>query len=71
MKQKHFTKIIWALTLTIVQIQTIAAEVPTFDDDVQDNPPASINDWIIPVFFIAIGLAYYLCLKTTRNSIKN
>lgn len=69
---KHYTKFTWALILTIGQIQTIAAEAPIFDDDVQvNNPPASINEWVIPVFFIAIGFAFYLYHKVARNSIKN
>lgn len=69
---KHLSKYTFALILTIAQIQTIAAQAYNFDDDVEDNnPPASIDEWVIPVFFIAIGFAFYLYHKVARNSIKN
>jgi hypothetical protein len=62
-------KITWSLLFIF---QTLVIQAQSFDDDVVDNnPPASINEWSIPASFIAIGFAFYLCQIVTRKTIKN
>jgi hypothetical protein len=65
---KQFKEIILALVFTIAQTQTISAQ--GFNDDVPDAPPASIDQWIIPILFLAIGLAYFFCIKVQEKNIK-
>ena len=53
-KMKLMTKIVWAVVITLTQIQTLTAQTPGFDDDVQDVP---VNQWIIPMMVLGILFA--------------
>ena len=60
---KNRTKIQYAIVIALLQIQSIFAQAPVFDDDVQDVPAAPINDWIIPAIVVMIVMVYFYFLK--------
>ena len=61
---KTTKKIQLAVLVTLSQVQFIAAQTPTFDDDVQDVP---VNDYLPALFIIAIATAYWV-LKTKAKA---
>jgi hypothetical protein len=57
---KTTKKIQLAVLLTLSQVQFIAAQTPTFDDDVQDIP---VDNWVIPMAILGIALMYFFIKK--------
>ena len=55
---KQITKIVMVVVLTIAHIQTIVAQ--TFEDDVPDAPPASIDQWWITLIVVIAAFVYIL-----------
>lgn len=55
---KQSTKIKWVVVLTIAQFQSLSAQ--TFEDDVPDAPPASINQWWITLIVVIVAFVYIL-----------
>ena len=47
---------------------TWANEEDPFADDTQDVPAAPIDDFIIPVLMVALGIAFYLLQKQIKNN---
>lgn len=45
---------------------TWANETDPFADDTQDVPAAPIDDFIIPLLIIAVGIAFYLLQKQVK-----
>jgi hypothetical protein len=60
---KQITKITIAVVFTMAQIQSLSAQTPGFDDDVQDVP---VNQGIIPMLIIGIFLIYFLKSKPSQ-----
>lgn len=54
---KNSTKIRYSIAIVLLQIQTIFAQTPGFDDDVQDVP---VNDYIPVLFILGIATAYWI-----------
>lgn len=64
-KMKNRTEIKYAIVIALLQIQSIFAQAPVFDDDVQDVP---INDWVLPMMLLGVGIVFfYLKKKATSN----
>jgi hypothetical protein len=55
---KQSTKIKWVVVLTIAQFQSLSAQ--TFEDDVPDSPPASIDQWWITLIVVIAAFVYIL-----------
>jgi hypothetical protein len=67
-KMKNRTEIKYAIVIALLQIQSIFAQAPVFDDDVQDVP---INDWILPMMLLGVGFVFfYLQKKKQQPAIK-
>lgn len=54
---KTTTKIKYSIVLLVFQAQTLVAQTPGFNDDVQD---VSVNDYIPALLVIAIATAYWM-----------
>ena len=65
-KMKNRTEIKYAIVIALLQIQSIFAQAPVFDDDVQDVP---INDWILPMMLLGVGIVFFY-LKKRQPAIK-
>jgi len=65
-KMKNRTEIKYAIIIALLQIQSIFAQAPVFDDDVQDVP---INDWILPMMLLGVGIVFFY-LKKRQPAIK-
>ena len=65
-KMKNRTEIKYAIVIALLQIQSIFAQAPVFDDDVQDVP---INDWILPMMLLGVGVVFFY-LKKRQPAIK-
>lgn len=63
---KNRTEIKYAIVIALLQIQSISAQAPVFDDDVQDVP---INDWILPMMLLGVGIVFFY-LKKRQPAIK-
>lgn len=63
---KNRTKIKYAIVIALLQIQSISAQAPVFDDDVQDVP---INDWVLPMMLLGVGVVFFY-LKKRQPAIK-
>ena len=59
-KMKNRTEIKYAIVIALLQIQSIFAQAPVFDDDVQDVP---INDWILPMILLGVGIVFFYIKK--------
>ena len=59
-KMKNRTEIKYAIIIALLQIQSIFAQAPVFDDDVQDVP---INDWILPMMLLGVGIVFFYLKK--------
>jgi hypothetical protein len=57
---KNRTEIKYAIVIALLQIQSIFAQAPVFDDDVQDVP---INDWILPMMLLGVGFVFFYLQK--------
>ncbi len=66
MKSKFIKTII---TISFVLYATVAIAQEGFEEDVPDiTPAAPIDDWVIPVFLIAIVMMYFY-LKKQKNAV--
>jgi hypothetical protein len=66
---KQLTKIVLVVVFTISHIQTLNAQ--NFDDNVQDVPVSSIDQWILPLIAIIIAFVYMILkAKTTMKGFK-
>jgi hypothetical protein len=65
-KMRNRTEIKYAIVIALLQIQSIFAQAPVFDDDVQDVP---INDWILPMMLLGVGIVFFY-LKKRQPAIK-
>ena len=65
-KMKNRTEIKYAIVIALLQIQSVFAQAPVFDDDVQDVP---INDWILPMMLLGVGIVFFY-LKKRQPAIK-
>lgn len=52
----------------MAQIQSLSAQTPGFDDDVQDVP---VNQGIIAMAIIGIAFAFLLIRKNKRQTLNN
>ena len=55
---KQFTKIVLGVVITIANIQTLRAQ--TFGDNVQDVPPATIDQLTLPLIVIIIAFVFMI-----------
>lgn len=65
---KQITKITIAVVFTMAQIQSLSAQTPGFDDDVQDVP---VNQGIIAMAIIGIAFVFLLIRKNKRQTLNN
>jgi hypothetical protein len=63
-KMKNRTEIKYAIVIALLQIQSIFAQAPVFDDDVQDVP---INDWILPMMLLGVGFVFFYLQKKKQQ----
>jgi hypothetical protein len=61
---KNRTEIKYAIVIALLQIQSIFAQAPVFDDDVQDVP---INDWILPMMLLGVGFVFFYLQKKKQQ----
>ena len=69
-----FKTLFYLFIVFIAPINMIIAQVPGFDDNVDDiGPSAPIDDYILPVlfvvFFISIGLMLFNSLSNTSKKL--
>ena len=57
---KNSTKIRYSIAIVLLQAQTLFAQTPGFDDDVQDVP---VDNWIIPMTILGVALMYFFIKK--------
>ena len=57
---KNSTKIRYSISIVLLQVQTLFAQTPGFDDDVQDVP---VDNWIIPMTILGVALMYFFIKK--------
>ena len=57
---KNSTKIRYSIAIVLLQVQTLFAQTPGFDDDVQDVP---VDNWIIPMTILGVALMYFFIKK--------
>ena len=60
---KNSTKIKYSIAIVLLQVQTLFAQAPAFDDDVQDVP---VDNWIIPMALLGITLIFYFIKKKSQ-----
>jgi hypothetical protein len=60
---KNSTKIRYSIAIVLLQVQTLFAQAPAFDDDVQDVP---VDTWIIPMALLGLGMMFYFIKKQTK-----
>jgi hypothetical protein len=63
---KNKTKIIYSLAIVLFQMQTLFAQTPGFDDDVQD---VSVNNWIVPTVILGIIVVYFFIKKKSKITV--
>jgi hypothetical protein len=61
---KQFTKKVLAIVITMVQIQSLNAQTPGFDDDVQDVP---VDQGILFLTIFGIAFAAMVVKKTQKR----
>ena len=57
---KNSTKIRYSIAIVLLQVQTLFAQTPGFDDDVQDVP---VNNWIVPMTILGLTMVYFFIKK--------
>jgi hypothetical protein len=60
---KNSTKIRYSIAIVLLQAQTLFAQTPGFDDDVQDVP---VDNWILPMAIIGVCSMFYFIKKQTK-----
>jgi hypothetical protein len=61
---KNSTKIRYSIAIVLLQVQTLFAQTPGFDDDVQDVP---VNNWIVPMTILGVALMYFFIKKKRQT----
>ena len=59
-----FTYLFFVLVISTTSAQN---DQPTFEDDVQDNPVAPINDYLPHALFTAVALGWYFFRKVAHK----
>jgi hypothetical protein len=67
-KMKNRTEIKYAIVIALLQIESIFAQAPVFDDDVQDVP---INDWVLPMMLLGVGIVFFYLKKKKQQQPAN
>lgn len=68
---KNNNKIKFSIAIILFQIQSIFAQAPSFNDDVEDvTPAAPIDSWTVPMILIGLGIVYIIFKKRTQLMIK-
>ena len=57
---KNSTKIRYSIAIVLLQVQTLFAQAPAFDDDVQDVP---VDNWILPMALLGLGIMFFIINK--------
>lgn len=60
---KNSTKIRYSIAIVLLQVQTLFAQTPGFDDDVQDVP---VDTWILPMALLGMGIMFYFIKKKSQ-----
>ena len=60
---KNSTKIRYSIAIVLLQAQTLFAQTPGFDDDVQDVP---VDNWILPMALVGVCSMFYFIKKQTK-----
>jgi hypothetical protein len=60
---KNSTKIRYSIAIVLLQAQTLFAQTPAFDDDVQDVP---VDSWIIPMALLGLGIVFFIINKKSQ-----
>lgn len=60
---KNSTKIRYSIAIVLLQVQTLFAQTPGFDDDVQDVP---VDNWILPMALVGVCSMFYFIKKQTK-----
>ena len=60
---KNSTKIRYSIAIVLLQVQTLFAQAPGFDDDVQDVP---VDNWILPMALVGLGIMFYFIKKKSQ-----
>jgi hypothetical protein len=60
---KNSTKIRYSIAIVLLQVQTLFAQTPGFDDDVQDVP---VNNWIVPMTILGLTMVYFFIKKKSQ-----
>jgi hypothetical protein len=60
---KNSTKIRYSIAIVLLQVQTLFAQAPTFDDNVQD---VQVDNWILPMTLLGLGSMFYFIKKQTK-----
>lgn len=60
---KNSTKIRYSIAIVLLQVQTLFAQAPGFDDDVQDVP---VDNWILPMALVGLGIMFYFIKKQNK-----
>ncbi len=62
-----FTYLFFVLVISTTSAQN---DQPTFEDDVQDNPPAApINDYLPDALLSAVALGWFFVRKTAHKKV--
>jgi hypothetical protein len=71
MKKSNHSAIRYQFLLVLLFLVQFAQAQPTFDDgdDVNDAVPAPIDDWILPMMLLGVGIVFFY-LKKRQPAIK-
>ena len=71
MKNSNHSAIRYQFLLVLLFLVQFAQAQPTFDDgdDVNDAVPAPIDDWILPMMLLGVGIVFFY-LKKRQPAIK-
>lgn len=71
MKKSNHSAIRYQFLLVLLFLVQFAQAQPTFDDgdDVNDAEPAPIDDWILPMMLLGVGIVFFY-LKKKQPAIK-
>ena len=65
MKKSNHSAIRYQFLLVLLFLVQFAQAQPTFDDgdDVNDAVPAPIDDWILPMMLLGVGIVFFYLKK--------
>jgi hypothetical protein len=64
---KNSTKIRYSIAIVLLQAQTLFAQTPGFDDDVQDVP---VDNWILPMAIIGLCIVFFRINIKSQTEVK-